>query len=365
VEFYAGPVSAAIYVQNLETEIPLIIETWLSCAACRTFLDVHIVVDDNITVLLTGDRPFPVNILRNIPIRFSRTIHVFYIEADFIPNPTLHENLGPVIEKLKEDPSSIFIVPGFSTTDKRYCALDSDLSEFPKTKEELVRLLIKDPKNKSGIIALGDYRGGHRAFPYERWYHDDKIMPISAKGNFEPYYIGSRDYPLFDEIFIGCGQDKMIHYEELMRAQYKAYAFPSGFIVHLDSTGMGKPWCKNLYTRFPKKKAYELRLSEEYGKLKPDEFRKRFWWDQGPGIKVSGVSDKIAESDSTLMLKKTLMEYEKKIRTLNERNMELERELQALEQLHLPLIVQFLIICGLLAAFFILCLKRSVRINSH
>jgi hypothetical protein len=45
-----------------------------------------LVVEDNIALMQTGDRPFPVNILRNIGVKFSRTTNVFYVEADFVPN---------------------------------------------------------------------------------------------------------------------------------------------------------------------------------------------------------------------------------------------------------------------------------------
>jgi len=84
----------------------------------------------------------------------------------------------------------------------------------------------------------------HRTFNLNVWKAATEIYPLRSKSGFEPYYVGRRSYPLFDEHFYGCGRDKVQHVQELIYLGYKLYALPQGFIVHLSSEGMGTHWCQ-------------------------------------------------------------------------------------------------------------------------
>lgn len=85
----------------------------------------------------------------------------------------------------------------------------------------------------------------HNGYNFRFWVGATDLYPVYMSSGFEPYYIGHRDYPLFDEVFFGCGRDKISHSTELARAGYSIQIIPDGFIAHLNSDGLGKPWCEN------------------------------------------------------------------------------------------------------------------------
>ncbi len=72
------------------------------------------------------------------------------------------------------------------------------------------------------------------------------IFPLKSwvPGRYEPYYITNRDEPAyelsflshifsFDEVYIGCGYDKISHTLELFIAGFSFYVLPEGFVIHL------------------------------------------------------------------------------------------------------------------------------------
>jgi len=120
----------------------------------------------------------------------------------------------------------------------------------------------------------------HQHLDFNIWQNANQIFELIPSSAFEPYYIGLRDYPLFDEVMVGCGRDKIVHYEELILAGYKTWVIPDMFIVHLDSEGMGSAWCRSFDTNFPKEEAQKERAEREWssnGKgYKGEPF---LWWD--------------------------------------------------------------------------------------
>jgi hypothetical protein len=317
-ELYQGPISAAIYIQaNFESEVAEVLRYWFTSDAMRRHVDIHLVVEDNIALMQTGDRPFPVNILRNIGVKFSRTTNVFYVEADFVPNRMMRhsKSFSEVKKRLKTEPKAVYVVPGLITWNKEISHPDYDLeTKFPKDKEELWSVYNEDPRDETGIQPLSVKFDSHRAFPYAQWKTATAIFEISNThaGGFEPYYISTRDYPLFEEVFVGCGQDKIVHFTELSRANYKVYGVPDSFIVHLDSTGMGTSWCKSTYSRFPKTEAFNRRLDDDYNSH--ISYNSRIaWWDEGDlhvtsGVKTDGQDDSREKElyDKTLRLQAQL-----------------------------------------------------------
>jgi hypothetical protein len=109
-----------------------------------------------------------------------------------------------------------------------------NLSLFPAKKEEL---------NNYGIVPVP--YSSHSIVNYEAWFSQStfKLLETGSLEGQEPYYIGRRDYPLFEEIYIGCGQDKVAHPRALIYYNYTFWISPELFAIHLDSTGMGTSWC--------------------------------------------------------------------------------------------------------------------------
>eukprot|EP01116_Phalansterium_solitarium_P010970 TRINITY_DN26577_c0_g1_i1.p1 TRINITY_DN26577_c0_g1~~TRINITY_DN26577_c0_g1_i1.p1 ORF type:complete len:611 (+),score=122.38 TRINITY_DN26577_c0_g1_i1:46-1833(+) len=296
---WGGPISAALYLEDLQTELPIVMKFWLANEAMRRHMDIHVVYDDKINDINWPDRPFPVNYLRNVGIRYARTQFVIFVEADFIPNINMYSSLEGVRKRIASDPHSVFIVPSFYSEDKTLCSPDFDMRNFPKSKQEV---MAPEPNRGAagpsfGIHPMSKLFSSHTRIPYDEWFKagpDNYIQIDNLAGN-EPYYIGSRDFPLFDEVFIGCMQDKIEHVHELERRGYKFFLAPEAFITHLDSTGMGSAWCRNIdgargtlkWDMFTKRLAHEMSNPKTY-------IRESSWWDLNPAhvdAKTGGSSE--------------------------------------------------------------------------
>jgi len=295
-----------------------------------------------------------------VALKFSRTTNVFYIEADFIPNRMLHNSTEVTQAKkhLKNQPKSIFIVPGFLTESKVLSSVDSNLEEsFPQTKQQLIPLL---GEGKDKIIPLAKIFLSHRAFPYDKWRDLSNIVPLSGSpAGFEPYYISTRDYPLFDEIMIGCGQDKIVHFQELMKAGYSVYILPNHFIVHLDSTGMGAAWCRNQQVRFPKSAAFNKRIAEQYGEGATND--NLVWWDQAKtgSSQLNPPTVKITSAPMLATQSSTQSNIESRIAALTAEIQEIERNLALVETYQVRFVVGVAVI--ILMIFFAIINFSAMR----
>ena len=80
---WAGPISAVLYIRS-EKEVEQLRESWNSEDSMRKWVDVHVVYDDNKPWVRFSDkqRPYPVNLLRQLSVENARTELVLYIEAD-------------------------------------------------------------------------------------------------------------------------------------------------------------------------------------------------------------------------------------------------------------------------------------------
>lgn len=131
---------------------------------------------------------------------------------------------------------TVFAIPAFFAG-KKVTAKD-----VPGTKKDLLKILDKDNLPEETFINRYPY-SSHKKYNIDKWKTTDEEYEVTASNNFEPYYVGRRDYPLFDETYYGCGGDKISHTRELKALGYKFVVLPQGFIVHLNSDGLGKPWC--------------------------------------------------------------------------------------------------------------------------
>lgn len=104
-ESWNGPMSAAVAITNLATELPLLVNTWLNTSALRNNVDIHLIFDDNVIIIIIiipfyhlitylsnlkyqiikeRVKLFPINYLRNIAAKNARTDYVMYIEGDYV-----------------------------------------------------------------------------------------------------------------------------------------------------------------------------------------------------------------------------------------------------------------------------------------
>lgn len=179
------------------------------------------------------DRPFPINYLRNVALKNTRTELVFYVEVDFVPSKNLRSEVARYKSTILREKKSVFIVPCFNSRP------GTTAEEIPDTKEAL--------RAELGLGKKFDvfHSKTHDALNIDYWMAQEDIYTLTVNREFEPYYIGHRNYPLFDEIFYGCGFDKIPHMMEMRNLGYSIRVLPRGIIVHLDSDTLGgKSWCK-------------------------------------------------------------------------------------------------------------------------
>ena len=137
---------------------------------------------------------------------------------------------------IKESKKTVFAIPAFLAGNK------VTVKDVPATKEGLVKMLDDKSLSQEDSIKKFPY-ASHSRYNINKWKTTSEKYTVRAGTGFEPYYVGRRDYPLFDETFYGCGSDKISHAKELSSLGYTFVVLPRGFIVHLSSEGLGKPWC--------------------------------------------------------------------------------------------------------------------------
>ena len=78
------------------------------------------------------------------------------------------------------------------------------------------------------------FAGAHAITNYEKWYEQAENRPyqVKFKGVYEPYMVGPRTMPRFDERFAGYGMDKVELSYQLNDAKYMLLVAPGAFVVH-------------------------------------------------------------------------------------------------------------------------------------
>ena len=98
-EIYKGPISASIFIQNFE-EYKKLQKFWIENETFRKQTTIHLIFNLNFK---EEDNPrsfekyvpysYPVNYLRNIARKYSKTNYILYIDCDFILPSNLYENI--------------------------------------------------------------------------------------------------------------------------------------------------------------------------------------------------------------------------------------------------------------------------------
>lgn len=51
-ESWNGPMSAAVAITNLATELPLLVNAWLNTSALKNNVDIHLIFDDKVIIII-------------------------------------------------------------------------------------------------------------------------------------------------------------------------------------------------------------------------------------------------------------------------------------------------------------------------
>ena len=119
------------------------------------------------------------------------------------------------------------------------------LNDIPKNKTELVEIMT-NPKTRKKITQK-PYKSYEPQY-ISYWLTQNEVYTsnVTNKQYFEPYFVAHRSIILYDEIFNGCGYDKLSHVDNLRNLGYKLKMVPDSFIIHLSHNDLKNysNWCK-------------------------------------------------------------------------------------------------------------------------
>eukprot|EP01100_Stratorugosa_tubuloviscum_P014953 TRINITY_DN829_c2_g1_i1.p1 TRINITY_DN829_c2_g1~~TRINITY_DN829_c2_g1_i1.p1 ORF type:complete len:438 (+),score=154.36 TRINITY_DN829_c2_g1_i1:123-1436(+) len=276
---WKGPMSLALYMRNetFKEDSERIKKIYYSSSLLQEWLDIHLV--------FRNQTRYPVNVLRNEAIRHARTEYIFILDADFVPNAGLRQQLHKILrepnlevdelivanskdnkQKMnttllfkhgKTKKERAFVVPAF---DARLPVLIQDL-ENTHTDDDIIQQLEETttriantifdpldvvPEDKvdllASIINKHVFPVNERVCPkchgpvnYSYYYSAKRPYSIIYHWIFEPYVVLRKalTLPLFEERLKGYGFDKNSHALTLALHGYEFVVLPHSFAMHL------------------------------------------------------------------------------------------------------------------------------------
>ncbi|VDN90108.1 unnamed protein product [Brugia pahangi] len=215
LQYWTGPVSAAVYVTD--SELSLLIQFFDDTLANRTNVALHAVYKESTY--------YPINYLRNVALNSSNDASfVFLADVDFIPRPGgLYAMLCKKLVMTNSTNKRAFVVPAFEYMSNR-------VPVIPLTKNEL---LIELDAQRMQIFRRNKWIQGHVATDYDRWRYADQEYSVSWRTDYEPYIVvRRRGLPPYDQRFVGFGWNKVSHMMSLNAAGYEFIVLPDAFVVH-------------------------------------------------------------------------------------------------------------------------------------
>lgn len=217
---WLGPISVAIYLSELETNLLLTSIESSNNLYRRKNIGYHLVYRDH-------GFNYPINRLRNIALNNALTPYVFLSDIDFLPSIDLYEYLKRTISDLSPhgngDPLNkrALVVPAFENLQYKF--------DFPSSKAELLQHL-----NLGSISMFRDqiWPQGHSPTDYSKWKISTKSYKVDWKPEYEPFIVTSKSVPRFDERFVGFGWNKVEHTMQLAALNYEFVVLPEAFVIH-------------------------------------------------------------------------------------------------------------------------------------
>ncbi|KAF5274149.1 hypothetical protein FQR65_LT04547 [Abscondita terminalis] len=146
----------------------------------------------------------PINVLRNVALKYVNTPYVLLNDVDLIPGLNLYNLIKSQIKK-------------------------RETVEIPL---DLVQL--NELWNKGDIIPFhqSSFPRGHRSTNYQKFKTSDQPYTIKYEPNYEPYVVVESSVPLYDERYVGRFWNKNQHILELDAAGYEFIVLSKLFLTH-------------------------------------------------------------------------------------------------------------------------------------
>jgi len=222
-----GPISATIYISpRVFTQMAqLIAEQYDRSETLRRNVDIHLYYDKWISTEEMHE-VYPSNLLRNIAVENVRSEYVLVLDVDFVPNPTMQQELAHVLHLLHTAYKTALVIPAFEMDHKAW-----ERERYPVVRDRLVKLY------RHGDINYIHYFKGkiaHSPTDYEQWSTTTKdYYPVEYRYMYEPYVVLRTDQtPKYDERFRGYGNDKTSFTYELAAAGFQFKVVTQPYIIH-------------------------------------------------------------------------------------------------------------------------------------
>ncbi|XP_061816530.2 beta-1,4-glucuronyltransferase 1 [Nerophis lumbriciformis] len=196
------------------------------CAAVFSRLDSH--RDKYKNYVISGNISYPNNLLRNVARGGAESSYILVMDMDMMPSADLHRDFLAMVERREPVPNQVFVLPAFEIRHAR---------KIPATKAELVQL-----------YQVGEVRPFYEELctrcqaptNYSRWVNGhvrgsdalEVAYTLTWTDPWEPFYIGPRGVPLYDESFKQYGFNRISQACELHVAGYRFSVLNSAFLVH-------------------------------------------------------------------------------------------------------------------------------------
>eukprot|EP01132_Coremiostelium_polycephalum_P009281 gene9281-11376_t len=212
---WRAPISAAVYIKS-KSDIDDVRKLIANSYSVSTFVDFHFLYFNNTR--------YPVNNLRNLALRNSRTDWNLLMDVDFLPPITLYKYLEGYTKETEKNDLISYVIPSFS----------SGLSRFnlPDLKSDLINSI----NNKTIVPTNVEIcKKCHAPTNYTRWYTAPEPYEAVYRWIYEPFLVYRKsqinDY---DQRLKGYGWDKNSHTFGMAAAGFKFIVLPEGWIVHMD-----------------------------------------------------------------------------------------------------------------------------------
>ena len=239
-EAWLGPISVAVFAP--QTEAHAVLEAVVAVLHCfpdvRETVSIHLVtpltskgipmtqspkniscdtlrrigfyrsnMDKTTTLNYAVASKYPNNLLRNVARHAARTVYVFVIDIDMLPNVGLHKNYThflkqTTLERALEN-KTVHVIPSFE--------INTDTA-IPKQKHELLEMWRKELLRPFYYELCWKCQ---RYTAYDRWQNlkRESELRISYEiewhDPWEPFYIAPRTVPVFDERFKQYGFNRV------------------------------------------------------------------------------------------------------------------------------------------------------------
>ena len=215
LKHWEGPITLVVYCTDSDLWYLTSYLNNFSLLLKRTNIAIHVVYKEGVL--------YPVNLLRNIALKYSSTPYVFASDADFLPMFDMYNYLREAIKILQLSAfKRALVVPAFESLQYKF--------QFPHDKSTLLKIL--QQKDNIKIFRHKIWKKGHMATNFNKWYKASNPYRISWQPDFEPYIVVNRNVSLYDTRFIGFGWNKVSHTMELYAQGYEFIVLPDAFIIH-------------------------------------------------------------------------------------------------------------------------------------